>query len=89
MSHRTFKIGVANINVFDSAIAADRFRKRHTEGDLTILVRKHSYFMRRNGGEMTVSLRRPERAEASHILAAAKAVSDEIERLIEAERAAA
>jgi hypothetical protein len=87
MTHRAFRIGPTLINVFDSRMAADRFRKKQ-EGDTTILIRGHSYFARRNGVEMTVSLRREPPPESSHVLAAAKAVSDEVERMIARELAA-
>lgn len=88
LTHRTFIIDGRLINVFDSQTGADRF-KTDQEGDIAVVVRKRSYFARRSGLEMTVRVDGtvPD-ARLGAVQAAGQALVDEIEAMIEQEKAA-
>lgn len=87
MMHRTYKIGSALVNVFDSRLGAYRFFGK-TPGDITVLLRGRSLHMRRNGYELMVNLRRELKADdpGAHLASAASSISDEVETLIAREK---
>lgn len=84
MTHRTMTdIGGAIIEVFDTAFAAQRWIKK-VAGDCRVLARNSFYFQRKDGFEMTVRLNATDCPENRHLVAAANAISDQVEAEIAA-----
>lgn len=80
---RCFKINEANFHVFDTRVAADMFVEKQKRGDINVVIRHRSVFMRR--GEVALLILPNAGTGNDPRQAAAQAVLDEIEKQIEAE----
>jgi hypothetical protein len=82
MTHRTVNMDGIKIDVFETSLGAEKWLKRE-KADCIVVVRGKSYFMRKDGKEITVRLGATVCKENMHILSAANTVADEVERLLE------
>jgi hypothetical protein len=82
MTHRTVDFGAGPVEVFDTGMAALHWARLHP-GDCKILARGRFYFQRKDGAEMIVRLEATECEANRHLVSAANAVADEVERTLE------
>lgn len=87
MTHRVVKLDQLQVEVFDTELGARSWVKRNP-ADCIVVVRGKSYFMRRDGAEITVQLNATDCPENRHVLAAANAIADEVEAAIISGKAA-
>lgn len=88
MTHRTVDVTGSAVEVFDTSFAALRWIKKNPQ-DCRAFARKSFYFQRKDGLEMTIRLNATDCPENRHLVAAANAVADEVERVLEMQEIAA
>lgn len=87
LTHRTARIDGTLFNIFDSQAGADRFISA-TPGDISVIVRKKTLFMRRDGFEMiTNAAGVVSNAKEAGVQSAGQALLDEVEAMIQLEMA--
>jgi hypothetical protein len=83
LTHRTLAINSIPFDVFDTQLAADKYRDK-AEASVNIVVRNKSVFMRRDGVELTI---RPDAGTGNDPRqAAARSILVEIEKMIADEK---
>ena len=88
MTHRTIKIDGTLFNIFDSQPGADRLLKDNPTADVSVVVRRHTVTMRRDGFEMVLNgAGVVSNAREGGVQAAGQALLDEIEAMIKLEMA--
>lgn len=88
MTHRTIKIDGMLFDIFDSQAGADRFIKANQVDDISVVVRRHSVTMRRNGFEMILNNAGVvSNAREAGVQSAGQALLDEVEAMIQLEMA--
>jgi hypothetical protein len=80
MTHRTYEINGRQVEVFDTHIAAISWRKH--PGNMMVLVRGSTLFLRSEDGEMTVRLNATIGTHNEVLVNAANAIADEVENMI-------
>lgn len=88
MTRRTVDVSGSSVEVFDTGFAAQRWIKQNAQ-DCRVLARDSFYFQRKDGAEMTIRLNATDCPENRHLVAAANAVADEVDRALEAQQVAA